>query len=107
MRLGRVHAVFGTVHPLCTLQEQRQLEEEAREVEAEVDYLAPYIARLGLGPGLDLGHPETLTTSQALAMRDDCLNDFKRQYVTRAQQMQNRFEMVGLLYIYCVSHQTV
>lgn len=25
-------------------------------------------------------------------MRDDCLSDFKRQYVNRAQQMQNRFE---------------
>ena len=65
------------------------MEEEAREVEAEVDYLAPYMARLGLG------HAENLTPSQALAMRDDCLSDFKRQYVSRAQQMQNRFETVS------------
>ncbi|KAK3909337.1 Dynein regulatory complex subunit 7 [Frankliniella fusca] len=65
-------------------REQRLLEEEAREVEAEVDFLAPYMARLG--------NPDGLSPSQALAMRDDCLNDFKQQYVSRAQQMQQRFE---------------
>lgn len=63
------------------------MEEEAREVEADVDFLAPYMARLG--------HPDSLSPAQALAMRDDCLGDFKRQYVNRAQSMQNRFESVS------------
>ncbi|XP_034941236.1 dynein regulatory complex subunit 7-like [Chelonus insularis] len=71
-----------------------------RQVEEEVDYLAPYIARRG--------NPDKLTKSEALEISQECLDDLKQMLVNRAnkiwcqlqasrrkfEQLQNQLEQV-------------
>ncbi|KFP02689.1 Coiled-coil domain-containing protein lobo, partial [Calypte anna] len=52
--------------------------------EQDVDYLAPFLIRLG--------NREQLTKGQALHVRDDCLMDFKHRLVKRVTTIQARFE---------------
>nr|XP_033799522.1 dynein regulatory complex subunit 7 isoform X2 [Geotrypetes seraphini]XP_033799524.1 dynein regulatory complex subunit 7 isoform X2 [Geotrypetes seraphini] len=61
------------------LQEERQ-----RQAEQELDYLAPFLARLG--------NPETLVKWQAIQLRDDCLADLKQRLINQANIIQTRFE---------------
>nr|CAD7431574.1 unnamed protein product [Timema monikensis] len=68
-------------------QKEQQLQEQSkREVETDVDYLGPYLARLG--------NPESLSHDEALQMRESCLSDFKQLLVDRANHIQTMFEKV-------------
>lgn len=53
----------------------------------EVDYLAPYLARLG--------EPSTLTVGDVEQLKGDCLKDLRTRLVDLANIIQSRFEMVG------------
>uniref|UniRef100_A0A8C6XB60 Dynein regulatory complex subunit 7 n=1 Tax=Naja naja TaxID=35670 RepID=A0A8C6XB60_NAJNA len=64
--------------------ERLQLEERQRQVEQELDYLAPFLIQVG---GL-----EKMTKWLALRLKEDCLNDFKHRLVDKANLIQARFE---------------
>nr|CAD7448662.1 unnamed protein product [Timema bartmani] len=66
------------------IREQQLQEQSKREVETDVDYLGPYLARLG--------DPESLSHDEALQMRESCLSDFKQLLVDRANHIQTMFE---------------
>ena len=51
-----------------------------------MDYLAPFLARLG--------DPPTLTKEQAQQVHDDCLKDLKSRLVDVANLIQKRYEQV-------------
>ncbi|XP_055001900.1 dynein regulatory complex subunit 7 [Sorex araneus] len=59
-------------------------EEHLRQVETQLDYLAPFLAQLPPG--------EKLTRWQALHVKDECLNDFKERLIDKANLIQARFE---------------
>lgn len=61
-------------------------EEHLRQVEAQLDYLAPFLAQLPPG--------EKLTRWQAVRLKDECLNDFKQRLIDKANLIQARFEKV-------------
>ncbi|KAK0082261.1 hypothetical protein PV325_010761 [Microctonus aethiopoides] len=65
-------------------QEELLRAQSKREIEKEVDYLEPYLARLG--------NPKKLTKAQALQIRDECLNDFKQSIINRANNIWRKFE---------------
>ncbi|NXF50105.1 DRC7 protein, partial [Oceanites oceanicus] len=52
--------------------------------EQDLDYLAPFLTQIG--------HREKMTKGQALRIRDDCLADFKRHLIDKANIIQARFE---------------
>uniref|UniRef100_F6URF0 Dynein regulatory complex subunit 7 n=1 Tax=Monodelphis domestica TaxID=13616 RepID=F6URF0_MONDO len=64
--------------------ERQAQEEHMRQVEAELDYLAPFLVQLPPG--------EKLTRWQALRLKDECLNDFKQRLIDKANLIQTRFE---------------
>jgi len=53
-----------------------------------MDYLAPFLARLG--------DPSTLTKEQAQRVHDDCLQDLKSRLVDVANLIQKRYEKVKM-----------
>lgn len=53
-------------------------------MEGDVDYLAPYLARLG--------NIKYLTKMQAREIRNDCIADFKQLLVDRANSVLKQFE---------------
>nr|XP_020020157.1 dynein regulatory complex subunit 7 [Castor canadensis] len=59
-------------------------EEHLRQVEAQLDYLAPFLAQLPPG--------EKLTRWQAMRIKDECLSDFKQRLIDKANLIQARFE---------------
>ncbi|XP_070254045.1 dynein regulatory complex subunit 7 isoform X2 [Myotis yumanensis] len=59
-------------------------EEHLRQVEAQLDYLAPFLAQLPPG--------EKLTRWQAIRLKDECLMDFKQRLIDKANLIQARFE---------------
>ncbi|XP_044116344.1 dynein regulatory complex subunit 7 isoform X1 [Neovison vison] len=59
-------------------------EEHLRQVEAQLDYLAPFLAQLPPG--------EKLTRWQAARVKDECLSDFKQRLIDKANLIQARFE---------------
>ncbi|XP_032983027.1 dynein regulatory complex subunit 7 isoform X2 [Rhinolophus ferrumequinum] len=59
-------------------------EEHMRQVEAQLDYLAPFLAQLLPG--------EKLTRGQAMRLKDECLSDFKQRLIDKANLIQARFE---------------
>lgn len=61
-------------------------ERRVKEVEDEIDYIAPYMARLG--------GPTVLTAQQAKIVIEQCLEEFKQMLVDRANDIQRQFEMV-------------
>lgn len=61
-------------------------EEHLRQVEAQLDYLAPFLAQLPPG--------EKLTRWQAMRVKDECLSDFKQRLIDKANLIQARFEKV-------------
>lgn len=63
------------------MQEERQ-----RQVEQDLDYLAPFL--------IQMGGVEKMTKWLALRLKDDCLNDFKHRLVDKANLIQARFEKV-------------
>ncbi|XP_056633325.1 dynein regulatory complex subunit 7 [Diorhabda sublineata] len=67
-------------------EEQARVYKE-KEIEEDVDYFAPYLAKLG--------GPPRLTFSQAKEARDCCLREFKELLVNRANVMQKQFEKMS------------
>lgn len=67
-------------------QERVMHEEHLRQVEAQLDYLAPFLAQLPPG--------EKLTRWQAIRLKDECLMDFKQRLIDKANLIQARFEQV-------------
>lgn len=63
-------------------------EHRAKEVEEDIDYLAPYMARYGLPD------KEVLTPFQAKFAPEQCLQDFAQMLVDRANTIQSQFEKV-------------
>ncbi|XP_007670184.2 dynein regulatory complex subunit 7 isoform X2 [Ornithorhynchus anatinus] len=64
--------------------ERLQHEEHQRQVEMDMDYLAPFL--LQLSPG------EKLNRWQVLRLKENCLNDFKQRLIDKANLIQARFE---------------
>ncbi|XP_015685947.1 dynein regulatory complex subunit 7-like, partial [Protobothrops mucrosquamatus] len=67
--------------------ERQQQEERQRQVEQELDYLAPFLIQVG---GI-----EKMSKWLALRLKEDCLNDFKHRLVDKANLIQARFEKVS------------
>ncbi|XP_078262293.1 dynein regulatory complex subunit 7 [Rhinoraja longicauda] len=69
---------------------QMRIEEEQRlrRAEEEVDYLAPFLARLG--------QPKKITKRVAMTLRGDCLADMKQRLIDKANLIQGRFEKEAL-----------
>ncbi|XP_069773299.1 dynein regulatory complex subunit 7 isoform X2 [Narcine bancroftii] len=65
---------------------QMRMEEEqrSRRAEEEVDYLVPFLARLG--------QPKKISKKIAITLRNDCLADMKQRLIDKANLIQNRFE---------------
>uniref|UniRef100_A0A2K5S8Y7 Dynein regulatory complex subunit 7 n=1 Tax=Cebus imitator TaxID=2715852 RepID=A0A2K5S8Y7_CEBIM len=59
-------------------------EEHLRQVETQLDYLAPFLVQLPPG--------EKLTRWQAVRLKDECLSDFKQRLINKANLIQARFE---------------
>ncbi|XP_010363801.1 dynein regulatory complex subunit 7 isoform X2 [Rhinopithecus roxellana] len=59
-------------------------EEHLRQMETQLDYLAPFLAQLPPG--------EKLTRWQAVRLKDECLSDFKQRLINKANLIQARFE---------------
>lgn len=68
------------------MQERAQTELRQREIDISVDYLAPYMAKLG--------NPATLTLDQAKIVYDTCLADFKTTLFNRVVDVQRQFNDV-------------
>ncbi|XP_058135927.1 dynein regulatory complex subunit 7 isoform X2 [Dasypus novemcinctus] len=59
-------------------------EEHLRQMEVQLDYLAPFLVQFPPG--------EKLTRWQAVRLKDECLNDFKQRLIDKANLIQARFE---------------
>ncbi|XP_004704701.1 dynein regulatory complex subunit 7 isoform X1 [Echinops telfairi] len=59
-------------------------EEHMRQMETQLDYLAPFLAQLPAS--------EKLTRWQAVRLKDECLSDFKQRLIDKANLIQARFE---------------
>jgi len=64
--------------------ERQQREEEMRKRDMELDYLAPFLARIG--------QPEKLSPSDAIRVKEECLSDLKQRLIDKANLIQARFE---------------
>jgi len=64
--------------------DRQQKEDELRKREMELDYLAPFLARIG--------NPEKLTRGDASKVREECLGDLKQRLIDKANLIQARFE---------------
>ena len=69
-----------------TFQERIQLEEKMRKQEMDIDYLAPFLAKIG--------NPEKLSKAQAFSLKEECLQDLKQRLIDKANLIQARFEKV-------------
>ncbi|KAG6455265.1 hypothetical protein O3G_MSEX009118, partial [Manduca sexta] len=76
-------------------QEAQKAEVTEREKEAEIDPLAPYLARM-FGSGHGTGAP--LTIKEATLVREQCINDFKNKQLMRQNLVQARFEKMNAEY---------
>ncbi|XP_046401931.1 dynein regulatory complex subunit 7 [Ischnura elegans] len=65
-------------------KELQKIEDSAREVEADIDHLAPFLARLG--------DPSTLTVEQAWTIRSDCLADCRQRLSDQESRMASEWE---------------
>ncbi|CAH1954876.1 unnamed protein product [Acanthoscelides obtectus] len=68
-------------------REEELRQHKEKEVEEDIDWLAPYAARLG--------NPSKFNYSQALEAKISCLDDFKKLLVSRAHRIQKTFEKMG------------
>ncbi|KAJ0173524.1 hypothetical protein K1T71_010673 [Dendrolimus kikuchii] len=76
-------------------QEAQRAEVTEREKEAEIDPLAPYLARM-FGSGHGTGTP--LTVKEATLVREQCINDFKAKQLARQHLVQERFDALNTEY---------
>ena len=86
---SQIQVIDDSLSLPCLTQERKQAEEERLRKEKEMDYLAPYLARLG--------EPEQLSLHNKQQLREDCLRDLRVQLVDLANIIQARFEEVGTL----------
>lgn len=70
-------------------QEEKQRMYKEKEVEEDIDYISPYLARLG--------DPSSLTYKQAWDVKYACLEEFKELLVKRANDIQRQFDRVVLI----------
>lgn len=73
-------------------KEEEHRVKKVKEVEEEIDYLAPYLARLG--------DPIQLTYEKALDIKYACLGDFKNILLQRSIYTQQIFEKLCFMYIF-------
>ncbi|MGH0121805.1 UNVERIFIED_CONTAM: hypothetical protein FKN15_068791 [Acipenser sinensis] len=64
--------------------EREEYEERLRQAERELDFLAPFLTRMG--------EPENLSRQMALQLREECLTDLKQRLIDKANLIQARFE---------------
>ena len=57
-----------------------------RKRDMELDYLAPFLSRIG--------DPKTLSKPDAVKIREECLQDLKQRLIEKANLIQARFEKV-------------
>lgn len=57
-----------------------------RKQEMDIDYLAPFLAKIG--------NPEKLSKQQAFSLKEECLADLKQRLIDKANLIQARFEKV-------------
>ncbi|CAG4988197.1 unnamed protein product [Parnassius apollo] len=76
-------------------QETQKVEITEREKEAEIDPLAPYLARM-FGSGHGSGTP--LTHKEASLVREQCINDFKSKQLARQNLIQERYDKLNAEY---------
>ncbi|XP_066157618.1 dynein regulatory complex subunit 7 [Euwallacea fornicatus] len=69
------------------VQEEMQRICKEKEMEKEIDYLSPYLARTG--------NPSSLTFQEALDMKQACLEEFKVMLMNRALNTQQQFERMS------------
>ncbi len=67
-------------------------DEKLRKQTLEVDYLAPFLAELGL-PDAKL-----LTPAITTELKERCLADLKQRLIDKANLIQKRFEAVYILH---------
>lgn len=78
------------------IQETQKAEVTEREKEAEIDPLAPYLARM-FGSGHGAGAGTALTYQQASLLREQCVTDFKAKQLERQNLIQARYDKVSLI----------
>ncbi|KAL0819487.1 hypothetical protein ABMA28_007587 [Loxostege sticticalis] len=76
-------------------QETQRAEVSEREKEAEIDPLAPYLARM-FGTGRGTGAP--LSVKEATLVREQCIVDFKAKQLARQNLVQERFDKLNSEY---------
>ncbi|XP_045502648.1 dynein regulatory complex subunit 7-like [Colias croceus] len=76
-------------------QEAQKAEVTEREKEAEIDPLAPYLARM-FGSGHGTGAP--ITIKEATLIREQCINDFRAKQLARQNLVQERFDKLNSEY---------
>lgn len=62
-----------------------------RKRELDLDYLAPFLARIG--------NPGKLTRNDAMKVKEECLGDLKQRLIDKANLIQARFEKVCVMFI--------
>lgn len=75
-------------------KEEQQRLKKVKEIEHEIDFLAPYLARIE--------NPNALSYEQALDVKYACLDEFKKLLLQRAISLQHSFENVRFLTFYCL-----
>ncbi|KAK5648480.1 hypothetical protein RI129_003372 [Pyrocoelia pectoralis] len=89
LRISLFNQEYNEEHRRGMLErEQQEKENREREVEDEVDYLTPYIARLGK-------LKRRLTRNEAKEAREWCLKEFKVMLLERAMDIQDQFETLS------------
>ncbi|XP_047033971.1 dynein regulatory complex subunit 7-like [Helicoverpa zea] len=78
-----------------TEREIQKAEVTEREKEAEIDPLAPYLARM-FGSGHGTG--AQVSVKEATLVREQCINDFKAKQLARQNLVQERFDKYNAEY---------
>lgn len=70
-------------------REEQQRANKVKEIEEEIEYMTPYLARIG--------NSDHLSYEEALDVKYACLGDFKNVLLQRAINLQHFYEKVRLL----------
>lgn len=73
---------------ILLFQERQQLEEKMRKQDMEIDYLAPFIARIVQG--------DKITREEAYTLKTEALKDLKDRLINKANLIQARYEKVRI-----------
>ena len=83
---------LSIVNSVSIFQENQEKEEEHRKRDMELDYLSPFLAKIG--------NPQRLTRNDALKVKEECLKDLKQRLIDKANLIQARFEKVTVLIVF-------